>query len=512
MYWLFKGAGVSVPVPPISTAFGLRIFTGLVGVLLAVLVSGFNENVTKVAMPDIRGAMGLSVDQGTWLLAVYSATSISAMAFSPWFAATFSIRRFTLSAIAAFLLLGILCPLAPNVNVLMLLRTLQGFAAGALPPMLMSVALRFLPPGIRLYGLGSYALTATFGPSFGTPLAAWWVDYAGWQWAFWQIIPFSLLAMACVAWGLPQDPLRLERFKQFDWRGLLLGLPGLILLVLGLELGQWQNWFASPMIRVFIVGGLGLLVLFFINEWSHPLPFFKLQLLKIRNLTHALLTLGGVLFVLMALIKIPSAYLAQIQGYRPQETAPLMLLVALPQLLALPLVVALCNLRWVDCRWVLAIGLGLLALACGIGSQVTSVWSRENFYGLQAIQIIAQPMAVIPLLMLATGSLNPADGPFASAWFNTVKGFSSVAAGSVLQVLTLNREHFHSMMLVDRVGNTPWMATAPDLAQRIHEQAMVLASSDLYLYMAGLALFLVVLIPFGPTRIYPPGSVVGAVK
>ena len=512
MYGLFKGAGVSVPAPPISTAFGLRIFTGLVGVLLAVLVSGFNENVTKVAMPDIRGAMGLSVDQGTWLLAVYSATSISAMAFSPWCAATFSIRRFTLCAIAAFMLLGILCPLAPNVKVLMLLRTLQGFAAGALPPMLMSVALRFLPPGIRLYGLGSYALTATFGPSFGTPLAAWWVDYGGWQWAFWQIIPFSLLAMACVAWGLPQDPLRLERFKQFDWRGLLLGLPGLILLVLGLELGQWQNWFASPMIRVFIVGGLALLVLFFINEWSHPLPFFKLQLLKIRNLAHALLTLGGVLFVLMAVIKIPSAYLAQIQGYRPQETAPLMLLVALPQLLALPLVVALCNLRWVDCRWVLAIGLGLLALACGIGSQVTSVWSRENFYGLQAIQIIAQPMAVIPLLMLATGSLNPADGPFASAWFNTVKGFSAVAAGSILQVLTLNREHFHSMMLVDRVGNTPWMATGPDLAKRIHEQAMVLASSDLYLYMAGLALFLVVLIPFGPTRIYPPGSVVGAVK
>ena len=490
--------------PAISAAFGLRIFTGLVGVLLAVLVSGFNENVTKVAMPDIRGAMGISYDDSTWLLAVYSATSISAMAFAPWCAATFSLRRFTLCAIGAFLLLGILCPLAPNVEVLMLLRTLQGFAGGALPPMLMSVALRFLPPGIRLYGLGSYALTATFGPSFGTPLSAWWVEYAGWQWAFWHIIPLSLLAMACVAWGLPQDPLRLERFKQFDWRGLLLGLPGLIMLVLGLELGQRMNWFESSMIRVFIVGGLGLLVLFFINEWSHPLPFFKLQLLKIRNLAHALITLGGVLFVLLAVIKIPSAYLAQIQGYRPLDTAPVMLLVAVPQLIALPLVVALCNLRRVDCRWVLAIGLALLALACGLGSQVTSVWNRDNFYALQAIQIIAQPMAVIPLLMLATGSLNPADGPFASAWFNTVKGFAAMAAGSLLQVLTVNREHFHSMMLVDRLGNSPWVSDSADLAHRVHQQAMVLTSSDLYQCMAGLAVLLIVLIPFGPTRIYPP--------
>ena len=492
------------PAPAGSAAFGLRIFTGLVGVLLAVLVSGFNENVTKVAMPDIRGAMGIGYDESTWLLAVYSATSISAMAFAPWCAATFSLRRFTLCAIGAFLLLGLLCPFAPNVDVLMLLRTLQGFAGGALPPMLMSVALRFLPPGIRLYGLGSYALTATFGPSFGTPLSAWWVEYAGWQWAFWQIIPLSLLAMVCVAWGLPQDPLRLERFKQFDWRGLLLGLPGLIMLVLGLELGQRLNWFESSMIRIFIVAGLALLVLFFINEWSHPLPFFKLQLLKNRNLTHALITLGGVLFVLLALIKIPSAYLAQIQGYRPLQTAPMMLLVALPQLIALPLVVALCNLRRVDCRWVLAVGLALLALACGLGSQVTSVWSRENFYVLQAIQIIAQPMAVIPLLMLATGSLHPAEGPFASAWFNTVKGFSAMAAGSVLQVVTLNREHFHSTMLVDRAGNSPLVSGDADLAHRIHQQAMVLTSSDLYLCMAVLAVLLIVLIPFGPTRIYPP--------
>ncbi len=165
---LAAGSSIAAPAksPPANAAFGLRIFTGLVGVLLAVLVSGFNENVTKVAMPDIRGAMGIGYDDSTWLLAVYSATSISAMAFAPWCAATFSLRRFTLCAIGAFLLLGILCPLAPNVDVLMVLRTLQGFAGGALPPMLMSVALRFLPPGIRLYGLGSYCTDRDLRPQF----------------------------------------------------------------------------------------------------------------------------------------------------------------------------------------------------------------------------------------------------------------------------------------------------------------------------------------------------------
>ena len=196
--------------PPV---FGARIIIGLVGVLLAVLVSGLNEMVTKVALADIRGALHIGYDEGTWLVASYTATSVAAMAFAPWCSVTFSLRRFTLCAIGLFTLLGVLCPFAPNYESLLLMRILQGLAGGALPPMLMTVALRFLPANIKLYGLAGYALTATFGPGLGTPLAGLWTEYVGWQWTFWQIIVPCLIAMAMVACGIPQDPLSLERLR-----------------------------------------------------------------------------------------------------------------------------------------------------------------------------------------------------------------------------------------------------------------------------------------------------------
>jgi len=491
----------------VPSVFGLRIIIGLVGVLLAVLVSGLNEMVTKVALADIRGAMAIGYDEGTWLVACYAATSVAAMAFAPWCSVTFSLRRFTLWAIGLFTLLGVLCPLAPNYESLLLLRTLQGLAGGALPPMLMTVALRFLPAEVKLYGLAGYALTATFGPGLGTPLAGLWTEYFGWQWTFWQIIVPCLIAMAAVAYGLPQDPLRLERLKQFNWRGLLLGFPAICMLVIGILQGNRLDWFESSLIRALLGGGLLLLVLFLINEWSQPVPFFKLQMLGIRNLLFALMTLAGVLVVLLAVIIIPSSYLAQVQGYRPVQTAPVMLLMALPQVIALPLVAALCNLRWVDCRWVLGIGLGMLALSCLGGSQLTSAWIRDDFYGLQLLQIFGQPMAVLPLLMLSTGSISPMEGPFASAWFNTVKGLAAVIATGVLDALITSRLHFHSTMLVDNLGNSPLTDSAvPGLARRLHEQALVLTSSDLYLCMAGVALALILLIFWLPTRIYPPGT------
>jgi DHA2 family multidrug resistance protein len=495
-------ASPAAVTPPI---FGLRIIIGLVGVLLAVLVSGLNEMVTKVALADIRGALAIGYDEGTWLVASYTATSVAAMAFAPWCAVTFSLRRFTLCAIGLFTLLGMLCPFAPNYESLLLMRIVQGLAGGALPPMLMTVALRFLPANVKLYGLAGYALTATFGPGLGTPLAGLWTEYAGWQWTFWQIIAPCLIAMAAVAYGLPQDPPRLERLKQFNWRGFLLGFPAICMLVIGILQGNRLDWFESSLINVLLGGGLLLLVLFLINEWSQPVPFFKLQMLGIRNLAFALMTLAGVLVVLLAVVIIPSSYLAQVQGYRPIQTAPIMLIAALPQLIALPLVAALCNFRWVDCRWVLGIGLGMLALSCIGGSQLTSAWIRDDFYVLQLLQIFGQPMAVLPLLMLATGSITPMEGPFASAWFNTVKGLSAVIATGVIEALTTARLHFHSTMLVDRLGNSPLVdADSAGLAHRLHEQAVVLTASDLYLCMTGVAVALILLIFWLPTRMYPP--------
>ncbi|WP_439884368.1 MFS transporter [Pseudomonas syringae] len=495
------------PIKPAPAVFGLQTIIGLLGVLLAVLVAGINEGVTRIAMADIRGAMFIGSDEATWLVAAYSATSVAAMAFAPWFAVSLSLRRFTLGAITAFIVLGLLCPFAPNYPSLLVLRILQGLAAGCLPPMLMTVALRFLPPHIKLYGLAGYALTATFGPSLGTPLAALWTEHFNWQWTFWQVIPPCLVAMIAIAHGIPQDPLRLERFRTFNWRGVLLGLPAIAALVIGILQGNRLDWFESTLICWLLGGGLVLLVAFMVNEWFTPMPFFKLQLLAGRNLSHALLTLGGVLIVLTAVASIPSSYLAQVQGYRPLQTAPLMLIVALPQLVALPLVAALCNVRWIDCRWVLATGLGLLALYCGLATQMTSEWIRDNFYSLQLLQIIAQPMAVLPLLMQATGGIAPADGPFASSWFNTVRGLSAVIATGVLEALTTSRQHFHSNVLVDRLGNSPWLAaddSVASLTHRLHEQAVVLTSADLYFCMGWLAAGLILLIPLMPTRVYPP--------
>ncbi|WP_158784217.1 MFS transporter [Pantoea sp. BAV 3049] len=513
---------------PAPHPFTLRLALGLVGVLIAALTSGLNDRVSDLALADVRAAIGFDYDTASWITSAYQAAEVAAMMVAPWFAVTFSLRRFALVVACGFALTGALQPFASTPSLFIGLRIVQGIFGGALPPLLMTVALRFLPPTIKLYGLAAYALTATFGPNIAASLAAFWTDSVGWQFVFWQVIPPLIIASLLIAKGLPQDPVRLERFRQIDLFGMLTGCSGIALMILALTQGERLDWLNSPLIIAMLLSSAALLIVFFINEWYHPLPLFKLQMLERKNLTHGLLVLTGVLLVALSGSALPSSYFGQVEGFRTVQFAPLALAIGLPQLIIAPFMAALLNRRWIDCRWMLTCGAALLCVSCLMGMQLTDEWARQNFWLIQLLQAFGQPMLILPVLMSATSVVQPPEGPYASAMFNTVRGFSSVAASSLIGNFLTHREKFHSHILVDQLGNRPWLMTAdtaasasaatpllPDgsvsstenlshFATLVKHQAVILSISDAYLLIIGFALLLVLLTAWLPKRVYPP--------
>lgn len=518
--------------PPVPQPFTLRLVLGLIGILIASLCSGLNDRVTDIALADVRGALNISSDPGTWVIGAYQAAEVAAMMLAPWFAMTFSLRRFAIAVSLGFALVAVVLPFAPNIPVFIALRVVQGIFGGALPPLLMTAALRFLPPAYKLYGLSAYALTATFGPNVATTLAAFWTDDVGWHWVFWQVIPPCLLAASMIGYGIPQDPSRFERFKQMDVFGMLTGSSGIALLVLSLQQGERLDWLNSPLIVVMLLSSVALLTVFLVNEWSHPLPLFKLQMLKRHNLTHGLLTLGGLMILVLSGSALPSSYMEGVQGFRAVQVGPLALTIGLPQLILAPLVAAVLNFRWVDSRLILILGLTLIGLSCYGGSHLTEGWARENFYLLQLMQAFGQPMAILPVLMGATSVVQPPEGPFASAMFNTVRGLGSVIGTAVVGEFSSQREQFHSSVLLNHVGNVSSLLSQPydgdgtylaplnpngsavstealsAFSSLVKRQATVLGLADSYLMIIGVAIALALLTILLPKRTYPPQSVV----
>src|ERR1700729_4224052 len=205
-----------------SGRMDIKPLFGLGGVLIAAMTSEFNDQVTSIALVDVRGALGISHDSGTWIESLYVWAEIVGMAISPWLAMTFTLRRWTLFSIALCGTSGVLIPFSPNVEAIYALRLLQGLAGGLIIPLLMTTAFRVLTPNIRLYGLAVYALTATFTPALAATMTALWTDIVDWRIVFFQAIPLCALAGVLVWYCLDQDQPKYERFRLLDWRGLLL--------------------------------------------------------------------------------------------------------------------------------------------------------------------------------------------------------------------------------------------------------------------------------------------------
>ncbi|WP_445577780.1 MFS transporter [Pseudomonas sp. E141] len=491
-------ATVTASIAPQATP-SKRPLVGLLGIFIAAMMAGLNIRVGALALADIRGAMGLGFDDGSWLTTAYSAGELIAMPFSAWFAITLSVRRLELWMLGICALLAAILPLIHNLDLLLALRFVQGIASGTTIPLLMMAALKFLPPPIRLYGLALYAMTATFAPNLSIWLTGHWTDGLNdWRWVYWQIIPLALIAGCLIAWGLPKESIQQHRFPQANWFGMACGVPALGLIAIALDQGVRLDWFHSPLIISSLVAGLALLAIYLVSEWYHPSPFIKLQILGRRNLGLGCTLFVSLLVVLMSSSLLPASYLTPLQQYRPLQMASIGLIVALPQLILGQLVALLLYQKWVDARVVFALGLLLIALACLCGAQLTSEWNRDQFVLAQTLQALGQPMAVVSMLFLITSVVQPSEGPYVSGTINTLRAFGSlIGAAAVTQLITV-RSRFHGEMLLDQtalVSNIS--AVAPEPAQLmgiISQQALVLSIADAYRVLGLLALLLIPLV------------------
>src|SRR6266403_5210740 len=502
---------------------------GLCGVLIAAMTSEFNDQVTSIALADVRGALGIGHDSGTWIESLYVSAEIIGMAISPWLLMTFTLRRWTLFAIALCAASSMLIPFSPNIEAIYALRLLQGLAEGLIIPLVMTVALRVLTPNVRLYGLAVYALTATFTPALAATVAALWTDIVDWRFVFWQTIPLCSLAGVLVWYCVHQDQPRYERFRMLDWRGALLLVIGTGALSTMLYQGDRLDWFNSTPICVLALVSALAIPLLLINEWFHPLPLLKLQMLGRRNVAYGALALFTYLVIGQSGSSGPLRYLQEVQGYRPLQSNLITLEIAALQLLMLPAMALLLDYKRVDSRVVSLAGLGLILASCIGSSFVTVYWNRDQFYIWQLLQAIGQPMLVMPLLMMATHTVtSPADGPFLSALVNTARAIAEAAATWLLELIDRWRDALHSDRIVDQVGQDRWRVIqsngllpqyppplmpdgrlrAPNslesFSHAVEQQVTILSTSDTFLILGALTVFLMVVVMTLPVRTVPP--------
>jgi DHA2 family multidrug resistance protein len=261
-------------------------------VMISSIAMGFATSMVNVAVPAVMGAYGVGLDQAQWMATGFLATMSTTMLLSSWLIEVLGQRVTYFLTMIVFVAGSLISAIAPNIDILVLGRVLQGAATGVGQPLAMFSIFSVFPPARRGMAVGLYGLGTVLAPTFGPILAGLAIDNISWRYLFFLPLPFCLPALLLSLVFMPTKKLA-RRLPPFDWTGFLLIFVATFVLLSGLSNGQRWGW-ASDAIVLRLVGGTALIGIFICWETKAPYPFLDLSLFRDRQF--GLIMLAGFVF------------------------------------------------------------------------------------------------------------------------------------------------------------------------------------------------------------------------
>jgi len=504
-----------------------------VSVTFGTLMGAIDASIVNVALSQIRGSVGATVQEITWISTGFAIATVMVMPLTGFFGRLFGQKRVYMASLVLFLAGSALCGLARSLESLVIFRIIQGLGAGALQPTEQAILRQTFPPKEQGMAMALFALAILIGPAFGPTLGGWIVDHYAWPWIFYINLPIGALGLMMVATFVhePEDILEANRKaavmvrKNLDWIGIALLAVGLGALQYVLEEGNRNDWFESRRITAMALTAVVALAGFAIRELTAVAPAVDLTLFKDRVFLSGTMV-GGLMFaMLMSLTFLLPVFMQELLGFTAMQSGMSLMPRTLVMMVLIPVIGRMYNrlspqllvVLGVEAFVTSAMMMGHYTLETSAGGVVAALVVQGVGFACLMVPINTLALAQVPRHKLtdATGLnslIRQVGGSIGLAVFATLLSrFGVVARASVGQHLTTT----------DANVNARLSAVANGLAQRgldpvsaqgaairmmsglVSRQAMVLAFERLFIF-AGLCFLLVLPLVYFLRR---PGTV-----
>jgi DHA2 family multidrug resistance protein len=443
---------------------GPRVFNPWL-VAMAVVVPTFMEvldtTIANVALRYIAGGLSSAVTDSEWVITSYLAANAVILPISGWLAARLGRRTYFLISIAIFTISSVLCGMANSLGALILFRVLQGLAGGGLQPCSQGILLDSFPPEKQGAAQTLFGVAALLAPVLGPTLGGWITDQYSWRWIFLINLPVGTVAFA-LCWAMVRDPdyLRDQREElrrgpfNFDSIGLGLLVITIVCWEVLLSKGQEWDWFDDAFGRVQVLGvlfvvGLGGLIFW---EGRHSLPIVNFRPLRDRNFAISCLIIFCSFGILYGSSTLLPALLESLFGYDAFHAGLVLSPSGFFTILAIVIVGVLLT-RGVDARWLIAVGLVIVAVGNFWMSQMNLeigpwqvVWARIVMVG--GLGFVFAPVNVAAYFYIPRSLRGAAVG-----MLSLLRNEGGSVGTSMGQTITERREQFHLLRLGEQLDN-----------------------------------------------------------
>ena len=243
---------------------------------LALLVAGtffmevLDGTIIQTAAPAMARDLGVEAVDINIAMTAYLLTLAIGVPVSGWLADRFGTRRIFALAIVIFTVASALCALSTSLEMLVVMRVLQGVGGAMMVPVGRLAVLRAVEKRDLLDAMAYLTWPALLAPVLAPVLGGVIADTVGWQWIFLVNIPIGVVAFIVALRVVPlTDPVHRHRL---DWAGFTLVGVTLAALVLGMEqIGlNPTNWWLAGGLLV-LAGVVGVAAVLRLRRTKHPL-------------------------------------------------------------------------------------------------------------------------------------------------------------------------------------------------------------------------------------------------
>ncbi len=215
----------------------------LAAVMLAMFLNAIEATIVSTAMPAIVNELG-GFSQYSWVFSGYLLMNTVTVLIYGKLSDLLGRKSIFLFGIIVFLIGSLLCGFAETLPQLIIFRLIQGFGAGAIAPVSMTIIGDIYAEEERAHIQGYlssvWGISAIMGPALGGLM----VESFSWRFIFWMNIPLGILSIIGIWFFLHEQ---IEKKKQsIDYKGAILLTMGIstfmIILVEGGVKWAWSSW------------------------------------------------------------------------------------------------------------------------------------------------------------------------------------------------------------------------------------------------------------------------------
>ncbi|MDB5786285.1 DHA2 family efflux MFS transporter permease subunit [Caballeronia mineralivorans] len=432
--------------PPLE---GAKLVIGTIAVSLAVFMNVLDTSIANVSIPSISGDLGVSSDQGTWVITSFAVANAISVPLTGWLTQRFGQVRLFMTSIVLFVLASWLCGLAPTLPFLLAARVLQGAVAGPMIPLSQTLLLASYPRAKAPMALSMWSMTTLIAPVAGPILGGWISDNISWPWIFYVNIPVGIVA-AIATFAIFRERDSVIRKAPIDTVGLSLLVIWVGSLQIMLDKGKDLDWFNSTTIVVLTLIAVIALAFFIVWELTDEHPVVDLSLFKLRNFTGGTIALAigyGLYFGNLVLLPL---WLQTDIGYTATDAGLVLAPVGLFAVLLSPVVGKF--LPRTDPRKIATAAFLVFALVFWMRSRYTTGVDTFSLMMPTLIQGIGMAGFFIPLVSITLSGLPGSRIPAASGLSNFVRIMCGGIGTSIFSTAWDRRSNFHHAQLVEQAN------------------------------------------------------------